>query len=130
MNGRDELIGKVLTKIEVKDNETTLLLHTNDGVYKYDADGDCCSSSWIEHFNSPSESCTITDMKEIEVPPSYEGKPTVHDHYEEEIKYYFYEIITDKGSYQIEMRNSSNGYYGGSLDFYGLVQLLSTEDKQ
>ena len=55
-------------------------------------------------------------MKEIEIPPSFEEKPTKTDNCEEEMSYYFYEITTNKGSYMIEMRNSSNGYYGGSLD--------------
>lgn len=31
------------------------------------------------------------------------------------IQYYGYEIITDKGSAKLEFRNSSNGYYGGSM---------------
>ncbi len=40
-----------------------------------------------------------------------------HFHYY--LQQYFYEIVTDKGSFTLEMRNESNGYYGGSMEFIG-----------
>ena len=33
----------------------------------------------------------------------------------EDIKYYGFEIVTNKGSAKLEFRNSSNGYYGGNM---------------
>jgi len=121
---KKEIVGKTLTKIEIEDSESTLLIHTTDGIYMFTAEGDCCSQSWIEHFSSPEIPCIITDVKEIEMSNSshsYDIKPTVHKHHTEYyMKYYFYEIITDKGSYLIEMRNSSNGYYGGWLEYIGV----------
>lgn len=78
--------------------------------------GDCCSNSWIEHFDQPVTPCLIYSFKQIEISPSFEETPTKTSNIEEEIRYYFYEINTDKGSFLIEMRNSSNGYYGGWLE--------------
>lgn len=118
-----ELAGKVLIAISLDAAREKLILHTNAGDYLFETYGDCCSHSWVEHFDQVKESSVILGFKEIEVPPSYcqEAKPTATEFYEEEVSYYFYEILTDKGSLMIEMRNSSNGYYGGDLCFQGLI---------
>lgn len=111
------LIGKVIIKIEVLgDDDCLRLILDNEEHIDFSAEGDCCSQSWIEHYDEVSEPSTIIEFKEIPISPSFEEKPTTKGHYEEEMKYYFYELVTNKGSYMIEMRNSSNGYYGGSLE--------------
>ena len=38
------------------------------------------------------------------------------------IQQYFYEFKTDVGSFSIEMRNISNGYYGGELLVEGYLE--------
>lgn len=75
----------------------------------YTAYGDCCSNSWIEHLDNVPSDFTVIDTEEKEV-----EEEASKEH--ECLKKYFYEIKTDKGSFTIEMRNSSNGYYGGWLE--------------
>lgn len=110
------LQGKKLLKISTNEDEADISFHTAEGMVNFNAYGACCSSSWIETFESPSEPCVIIEVKEIPIPPSFDYPKTKTDNDEEEMEYYFYEVLTDKGSFLIEMRNSSNGYYGGWLE--------------
>ncbi len=114
----NKLIGRTLLKINDEDDDLHFFLD-GDEVITFVASGDCCSHSWIESIESPDKPETIVSFEEIEIPPSsetIETTPTKKEHYEEEMQYYFYKVITDKGSYLIEMRNSSNGCYGGWLE--------------
>ena len=113
-NKLERLKGKILIGIKLDNND--LIIETTTENISFHPYAECCSNSWIEHFDEVKEPSEIIEMKEIEIPPSFEEKPTKTDNCEEEMSYYFYEITTDKGSYMIEMRNSSNGYYGGSLE--------------
>lgn len=109
------LEGKTVTKIS-SERDDVLIIHTTDSDIEFHCQGDCCSHSWIEHFSSPTEPEVIVEFKQVEVPPTFVESKTKTDNYEEEVQYYFYELVTEKNTYQIEMRNSSNGYYGGWLE--------------
>ncbi len=88
----------------------TITLETETSTITMIAVGECCSHSWVEHFDSIPTGETIKSVitKEVE---------RIDDDAEHDcLQKYFYEIVTDKGSYTIEMRNSSNGYYGGEFD--------------
>jgi hypothetical protein len=99
------------------------------------ADGDCCSSTWIETVETPENLLgTVTAVEDIDMPK----QPYDEDKYEC-ISFYGCKISTDKGSCLLDYRNESNGYYGGNLDwggkasyFYGGVfgQNISNEDWQ
>ncbi len=80
--------------------------------------GDCCSDSWIESVESPTQPEKIVSFEQIEIPPSFESSdPKKRDkEHMDSVDYYFYKLTTEKGSYLIEMRNNSNGYYGGWLE--------------
>lgn len=110
-----EVMGKTLLKIT--DDNDDLQLHCEDGVIEFLAIGDCCSDSWVEHVESPSQPEKIVSFEEIEIPPTFNEVKTEKRPIEDMdvVKFYFYKITTDKGSYLIEMRNNSNGYYGGWL---------------
>lgn len=122
-----ELIGKKLNKITTDNEGGTLHLHTDDGIYEFSPQGDCCSQSWIEHFDEVARPGTIVSFEEKEIPPSYEIKPTKYDHYQDKIEHYFYELKTDNARYLIEMRNSSNGYYGGYLTYNGKQEVPNAD---
>lgn len=75
-------------------------------------DGECCSTSWIESVN---------DLKDLKgaILFSFEH---VSGHSESDahskIDYDFYKFRTSKGYVDVEMRNESNGYYSGWLDYH------------
>lgn len=104
-------IGKVIQSIAIDDDRERLTIVTPEGEsIVWTVDGDCCSASWIEHLTIPDKivGAEITDIRDggtIEVPSQ--------DH--ECLNVYFTTIRTNRGEIVVEYRNSSNGYYGGSL---------------
>lgn len=107
-----ELIGKYIHDVLINPDKTIILFVTDKGKIAYRADGDCCSESWFNHisnFNSIKNWEIITNIIEREEKDETGTR-------QEEDKVYGYDLITSKGTCYIEMRNSSNGYYGGSLE--------------
>lgn len=118
------LIGKRLKAIYLSDGGGAIRFDLDDGkTIVARAACDCCSHTWIEHVESPSHviGATVTNVEDVDMPTKE------YDKYEYDcLRFYGCKIITDKGSFTIDYRNSSNGYYGGSLEwsdsnFYGGV---------
>lgn len=122
----DEILTRLkdrpLKTAEVQNNKERLALTFEDGsVQAFDAHGDCCSHSWIEHLESPwdIEGALITGIEESDgVRDSLDNVCVDGEHYEC-LKFYRTIFHTTKGDIVVEYRNSSNGYYGGSLDDAG-----------
>lgn len=78
--------------------------------FLYKSEADCCSNSWVESvevlnaFPGTVLETTVVD-----------GPGVKSDNDWSTINNYFYKIRTDKGYCDIELRNESNGYYGGQL---------------
>jgi hypothetical protein len=114
----DDVIGKIIVKITDENDDLQLHLENGEIIY-FSAEGDCCSESWVEHIESPKKPEKILEIKEIEISDYKEEKIDYKKKKKEEIdclSLYFYQINTDGGSYLIELRNNSNGYYGGYLE--------------
>ena len=81
------------------------------------AKADCCSASWVEEFdftNITGGTVVRVDMKDA--CGDSRLLATAYPDYQQEVDAaYFYEIVTDRGSATLEMRNSSNGFYGGEM---------------
>jgi len=103
------LVGKTINGIKVASDKKAILFECADGSHLAKADGDCCSSTWVEHIEVPDFPCTVTGVEDIEMPdlgsPGEDGV----------IAYYGCKISTDRGEIVIDYRNESNGYYGGNL---------------
>lgn len=129
------LEGKTITGIEIADDKKAMrfLVEGADAIVAK-ADGDCCSSTWIEHVGLPALGfpAKVLSVADLDLPGSTSNDDG------DCLAVYGIEIITDKGSIIIDYRNSSNGYYGGDLSwpdddyFYGGVygQNVSTEKWQ
>lgn len=126
------LINKIITDIKIAEDKQAIKLLTTEGEIIARADGDCCSHSWIESIELPAlgfPALVISfgdiDMPDLGCPPD-----------EECVSYYGFKIVTDKGEIIIDYRNSSNGYYGGSLSwpdngyFYGGVHGQNISDEK
>lgn len=92
-------------------NEDVIIFNTSMGNHWFAIFGDCCSTSWIEHISGV-DFLLDAVIKQIDIESEIlekldEGGITEAT---------FYKITTDKGSATIEFRNSSNGYYSGSLE--------------
>jgi hypothetical protein len=104
----DELVGKRVLFVEFP-CETTLIFHTADGVFHYDADADCCSESWVESISDVSimHDAAVREIrtKRLDLAGTRQDEDSVD----------FVSFVTDKGYFDVEFRNSSNGYYGGEM---------------
>lgn len=107
------LIDKTITKLEVNDDQTWLRFTITDGVFEYEAWGECCSESWFQDIAGVEAllNATVVDVEEV---PSYETDGT-RQNYD---LVYGIRFKTTRGYADIVYRNSSNGYYNGSCDLY------------
>lgn len=125
------LVGKTIQKVRIADDKKAILFVCDDGEHIAKTDGDCCSDTWIEHVELPVQGfpCKVLSVEELHLPEDQEMDYEV-------IQFYGLKLLTDKGEFLLDYRNSSNGYYGGNLSwpddsyFYGGVygQNVSTEN--
>lgn len=78
------------------------------------ATGDCCSNSWFEHITGIDALVggTVARVVGRDMPEDSWNVP------DQDVltRYYGWTVETEKGRLDIEMRNESNGYYGGDID--------------
>ena len=89
---------------------------TDQGDVDYYCYGDCCSDSWINHISGLDELVggTVREVDNIDFHALLQVEPeATRQEYDEVL---FYRVYTEKGVCSFEFRNSSNGYYGGSLE--------------
>lgn len=109
------LVGKTITGVKIAADREAMLFETNEGPIVCKVDGDCCSHTWIEDVEMPALGlpAKVIEMGDLAMPDT--SAPTKTNNREEEMSYYGYKITTDRGEIVIAYRNSSNGYYGGSI---------------
>lgn len=81
---------------------------------RYAAEGDCCSSSWIEELTVPDsvKGRTLVGVQDY----TFDNPKDEADNEYEVLQSYKTVFHLDNGeTITIEYRNSSNGYYGGYL---------------
>ncbi len=108
-----ELAGKTVYAVRLNDDKDFIVFECENGdTVAYSAEGDCCSHSWIEHLNGLSELLgkRVNRIVEREMPEMKRGEY-------EYIQSYGWTLETETGRCDIEMRNESNGYYGGWLQY-------------
>jgi hypothetical protein len=109
------LVGKTITAIEVAADKHALRFVLTDGEMVVQADGDCCSHTWIEHLELPALGfpALVTAVDNLELSAkNVESEDGL-------LQFYGCKISTDRGEMVIDYRNESNGYYGGSLSWPG-----------
>jgi hypothetical protein len=108
-----ELIGKKVNALLVNSDQSILVFDTDGGDVVYRTDGDCCSETWFADITGVQALVggTVADAEEVEMAAVEDGRTR-----QEYDQFYGVKIKTDKGYADIVYRNSSNGYYGGSID--------------
>ena len=129
---QNPLIGKTLIDIQLASDGGAIKFVTDQGEIIARADGDCCSTTWIESVELPALGlpAKVSAVEDLDL-----GEREDEEY--ECLAFYGCKIDTDKGSMTIDYRNESNGYYGGNLSwpgdhFYGGVfgQNISKEEWQ
>jgi hypothetical protein len=124
------LIGKTVTSVELAKDKMALKFNVaeSDSIVAT-TDGDCCSHTWIEHVELPALGfpAKVFAVESIEFAghlifgrldagldlPDVDDSPDES----ERVVVYGLKIVTDKGEFIIDFRNSSNGYYGGWMNW-------------
>ena len=115
------LIGVTVRTFKVSDDksEATICGSKDDGAegklvrYKLRCEQECCSSTWIEDVHELSSLIGHTILAVEDLPMiKEEDDPEVSGNY---VTFYGFTMRTEIGVCTIDFRNSSNGYYGGSL---------------
>jgi len=108
------LVGKILTAVYLAEDKEAIKFEIEGGdPLVVRCDGDCCSHTWIEHLELPALGlpATVVSVEHLDLnkePDETDG---------EYVQFYGCKIVTDRGEIVIDYRNSSNGYYGGSLSW-------------
>lgn len=105
------LADKPVAGVSSEEDGQRLVFRLVDGrALTYTAEGDCCSSSWIEHITVPPDidGAVFTSFAELD------GQEFKKDY--DTIRVYQTAFQSPKGEVIVEYRNASNGYYGGWLD--------------
>ena len=109
-----QLIGKIIEKVYISNDKSSLIFETEDSEFHhYTAFGDCCNSVWFSHFNGIYDIIhqkvqSVESKDWMDVDGGYIGD----DSCEESC---MWTLSTNRGRIDIEVRNSHNGYYGGSV---------------
>lgn len=128
-----DLLGKRINGIFLCDDSWGLVFRTTDGrFYKYATEKDCCNSVWFNHINGVDAvgKGNSFDLLRGALVLSTEDKDweTKDEEDYEVVEDICFTLRTDRGYIDIEVRNSHNGYYGGSVLFQGEVTLSSESD--
>jgi hypothetical protein len=130
MSKENVLVGKTILSAMIADDKMAILFKTDAGDIVARTDGDCCSQSWIEHIELPYKGFPAKVVSVEDTALSETGTQG-----DDCTAFYGCKIHTENGDIEIDYRNASNGYYGGSLCwpddyFYGGVygQNKSTEN--
>lgn len=115
-----DLKGKVLAKVENKDNEELVFTTTDGEVYKLYHSQCCCEIVTIEDICGDlddliGEPLLMAEEVESEQDVNPEGVPEQED--QESFTWTFYKLGTRKGGVTVRWYGESNGYYSESVDF-------------
>lgn len=105
------LLGLKVIDFKINDAHDNFQIVTDGETFDFYCYGDCCSTSWIENVTGL-DSLIGGTVLEISCSDSEDVTRTDDEHEYKDI----YTIKTEKGRFDIEFRNSSNGYYGGAIE--------------
>lgn len=97
-------------EIRISADRTVIAFYTDLERVVYLATAGCCSESWFNNFTNVS-AMIGEKVRSVEVMAKTDAEGTRQDC----DKVYGWKFHTDKGTAHLEMRNSSNGSYYGSI---------------
>ena len=129
-----DLIGKRINGVFLANDNWTVVFRTTEGQYfRYDTEKDYCNSVWVNHITGLGilgEGNTFDLMRGALVLGG-EDKEWTENRYDGDgdvTQDGFYTLHTDRGYIDVEVRNSHNGYHGGSFDYNSNTELDELED--
>jgi hypothetical protein len=118
-----EIFEEHVRGLYVNDDQSALYVKRSDwqGHLRFTLDADCCSESWFADITGVENLIgeTVTGIELLEMPDVDDSRSR-----QESDVAYGYRLKTRKGYTDIVFRNSSNGYYGGSMNAAEVVKIL------
>jgi hypothetical protein len=117
------LVGKRINGLFVGDDDWALVFRDiNQRYYCFRTENDCCNQVWFNHVNGVETVLgegNLFDVLRGAMVIGVEDKGWTEDREDgyDVIQDGFWTIKTDRGYIDLEVRNSHNGYYGGSVKY-------------
>ena len=136
MSEFDVLVGKRINGLFIGDDAWALVFRDINGRhYCFRTENDCCNTVWFNHVNGVATVLgegNVFDILRGAMVTGVEAKGWTDDRTDEDgwdvIQDGFWTIATDRGYIDLEVRNSHNGYYGGSVVYDEESDLGTIED--
>ena len=132
------LVGKRINGLFIGDSAWALVFRDINGRhYCFRTENDCCNTVWFNHVNGVETVLgegNLFDILRGAMVTGVESKGWTDDRTDEDgwdvIQDGFWTIATDRGYIDLEVRNSHNGYYGGSVVYDEESDMSKFEDLQ
>jgi len=132
------LIGKRINGLFIGEDAWALVFRDINGRhYCFRTKNDCCNTVWFNHVNGVATVLgegNLFDILRGAMVTAVEDKGWTEDRSDEDgydvIQDGFWTIATDRGYIDLEVRNSHNGYYGGSVVYDEESDMSKIEDLQ
>lgn len=116
--GLNHLVGATIVDVRIDSaKEKLTFVLKGEEVRTYYTDGDCCSQSWIEHVSGieGARGAEVIAVEQVDVGEIAHPQDRGEREYDC-LKAYITKIkLRGRPDFEIEYRNNSNGFYGGSL---------------
>ena len=130
------LVGKRINGLFIGDSAWALVFRDINGRhYCFRTENDCCNTVWFNHVNGVETVLgegNLFDILRGAMVTGVESKGWTDNRTDEDgydvIQDGFWTISTDRGYIDLEVRNSHNGYYGGSVVYDEESDLGTIED--
>jgi hypothetical protein len=132
------LVGKRINGLFIGDDAWALVFRDINGRhYCFRTENDCCNTVWFNHVNGVETVLgegNVFDILRGAMVTAVESKGWTADRGDENgydvIQDGFWTIATDRGYIDLEVRNSHNGYYGGSVVYDAESDMSKIENLQ
>ena len=132
------LVGKRINGLFIGDDAWALVFRDINGRhYCFRTENDCCNTVWFNHVNGVETVLgegNVFDILRGAMVTAVEAKGWTDDRTDEDgydvIQDGFWTIATDRGYIDLEVRNSHNGYYGGSVVYDAESDMSKIENLQ
>lgn len=113
----DNLIGQTIDEIRLSEDNETIVFKCGAEYIGYRTDADCCSETWFADILGVDALLGATVLQIVEMPWDMFDNYNINDGRCRQVEdaVYGYKLRTNRGYADIIFRNSSNGYYGGSI---------------
>ena len=135
MSEFNALVGHRINGVFLGNDQWTLVFRTVEGKWlRFDTENDCCNSVWFNHItgiNLVGDGNVFDILRGTEVLSTEEkgwGENRSGEDDYDVVQDGFWTLKTARGYIDIEVRNSHNGYYGGSVSFKEDSDLSDIED--